>query len=305
MNRLELLSRLSLRRRPRWVAPLAGAAALLAAAFLPGRLDGPAEAYALPITPAADQGDTGLCWVFATLSMLETNYMQQHPGERIELSRAALQRDAIADRFRRFLRGEPKSLRDGGLAVEALALIHEHGLVVQSDFHDIVPSAPALESIDETLSDDKPEALDEALRATLGDKPLRTHLGSATVDPRTLARAMVGGRRWVEFDRSPDGAEGWGPSRDPDARADTRVRYAPLDRLIDLIHRSLKRGEAVVSGTTDHAMLIYGAEYDEGGRPIAYLIKDSLAPYTYRLKAEDMHASLTDVTVSVGEFDPA
>ena len=55
----------------------------------------PAERYLLPITPPLDQGNSGLCWVFAALSMLETNYMSRHPGAHVEFSRAAVQRDLI------------------------------------------------------------------------------------------------------------------------------------------------------------------------------------------------------------------
>ena len=59
--------------------------------------------------PPLDQGDTGLCWVFAPLSMLETNYMTRHPGAHVAFSRAALQRNLIDDRFDRLIRGEPGS----------------------------------------------------------------------------------------------------------------------------------------------------------------------------------------------------
>src|SRR5271165_1172793 len=93
----------------------------------------PTERYALPITPPMDQEDSDLCWVFATLSMLETNYMVRHPGSKIALSRGALQVDTIADRFRRRIRGESMPLEEGGLAVEAIDLIRENGLFDQSD----------------------------------------------------------------------------------------------------------------------------------------------------------------------------
>ena len=69
--------------------------------------------------------------------------------------------------------------------------------------------------------------------------------------------------------------------------------------MIDLIHQSLARGEAVVWGSTDHALLIYGGDYDRDGRPLSYLIKDSLAPFTYRASAEKIHRILHDVTVAL------
>ncbi len=35
------------------------------------------------------------------------------------------------------------------------------------------------------------------------------------------------------------------------------------------------------------------------GKPLAYLVKDSLAPYLYRVDAEALHQELNDVTVAV------
>ena len=65
-----------------------------------------AESYALPITPPLHQGDTGLCWMYATLSMLETNYLARHPGSQISLSRGAMQVEAVEDRLERLVRGK-------------------------------------------------------------------------------------------------------------------------------------------------------------------------------------------------------
>ena len=290
------------------LVPLACVA--VGASFLMQRAATPAERYVLPITPPADQADTGLCWAFATLSMLESNYMHRHPGEAIELSHAALQRAAIQDRFRRLIRGEMSRLGDGGLAVEALALIRENGLVERQDFHGIVDSEPVISTISERLAgyserEDKQRALAVELSAHLGGEPGATHFGSGVVTPAELAAVVLGHKTWTEFDLAQDGVEGWGPSHDPDARPDTRVRYVSLERMIGLVRESLRRGEAVVSGTKDHALLIYGADYDAEGQPISYLIKDSLAPYLYRLDAETMHRSLNDVTVSSDASDPA
>jgi len=262
-----------------------------------------AERYALPISPPLDQGDSDLCWVFATLSMLETNYMVRHPGSRIELSRGALQFDSVADRFRRVIRGEAGRPEDGGLAVEAIALIRQNGILDQSDFHGVVDSEPIFSSIEQKLAllsspTDKEKVLDRELKASFGVKRRTTHLDGEAESPEQLARTVLGGEEWTEFDLSRDGSEGWGPSHDPDARPETRVRYVTLDTMIDLIHQSLARGEAVVWGSVDHALLIYGGDYDQTGKPLSYLIKDSFPPYTYRAAAETIHGMLNDVTVT-------
>ena len=165
-------------------------------------------------------------------------------------------------------------------------------------------SDPIFPSIEQKLAryanaTDKEAALDEALRDRLGAKPPVTHLDGETLKPAQLARVVLGDKQWTELDLSRDGAEGWGPSKDPDARPDTRVRYVKLEIMIDLIHQSLARGEAVVSGSTDHALLIYGGDYERDGNPLSYLIKDSLAPFTYRASAEKIHRILHDVTVAL------
>ena len=262
-----------------------------------------AESYVLPITPPLDQKDTGLCWMYATLSMLETNYRNRHPGSQISLSRGAMQVEAVEDRLERLVRGESTRLPEGGLAVEALALIRQDGMVAQPDFHDIVDSKPIAESIEEDLariSDRaaKERALDQELQAKLGVVPETTHLDGEVVSADQLARIVLDGNEWTEFDRSPDGSEAVGPSRDPDARPETRVKYVKLEVLIDLIHRSLARGQAVVWGSPDHALMIYGGDYDKDGKPLSYLIKDSFEPYTYRENADELHNILRDVTVA-------
>ena len=180
---------------PRMLAPAPGA---------------PAEHYVLSITPPVDQADTGLCWVFATLSMLETNYMQTHPGQTIALSRAALQRDAITDRFHRLIRGESANLGDGGLAVEALQMIRKDGLFEQKDLQGIVESDQLVSSLAQRIADmpeidEKQKALSAELEQTFGREPDATHLGDAVVTPAELATAMLGGKTWTEFDLARDG----------------------------------------------------------------------------------------------------
>ncbi len=270
---------------------------------LPSQEQQVAESYALPITPPLHQGDTGLCWMYATLSMLETNYLFRHPGSKISLSRGAMQVEAVEDRLERLVRGESTRLPEGGLAVEALTLIRKDGIVAQPDFRDIVDSNPIAKSIEQDLARitdraAKEKALSEELHEKLGVVPEVTHLDGQAVSAEQMANAVTEGYEWSEFDLSPDGSEAWGPSRDPDARPETQVKYVKLDVLIDLIHRSLARGQAVVWGSPDHALLIYGGDYDKDGKPLSYLVKDSFEPFTYRESAEEIQKILHDVTVA-------
>lgn len=263
-----------------------------------------AESYVLPISPPLHQRDTGLCWMYATLSMLETNYLVRHPGSQILLSRGTMQIEAVEDRLERLVRGESTSLSEGGLAVEAVALIRKDGMVAQPDFRDIVDLNRIAGSIANDLAriPDRPakeKALSEEVPIKLGVVPEVTHLDGQVVSADQMAHDVTDGYAWREFDLSPDGSESWGPSRDPDARPETRVKYVKLEVLIDLIHQSLARGQAVVWASPDHAMLIYGGDYDKDGRPLSYLIKDSFEPpFTYRLSADELHKMLNDVTVA-------
>ena len=263
-----------------------------------------AESYALPITPPLHQGDTGLCWMYATLSMLETNYLVRHPGSRISLSRGAMQVEAVEDRLERLVRGEstkPAGRRTCGRSRRPHSQ-GRHGRAAgfprhrRRDFRS--PRRSKKTSPPFRIARPRKRRCDEEVPAKLGVVPEVTHLDGQVVSADQLAHAVTDGYEWTEFDLSPDGSESWGPSRDPDARPETRVKYVKLEVLIDLIHQSLARGQAVAWGSEDHAMLIYGADYDKDGKPLSYLIKDSFEPFTYRESADEIHKILHDVTVA-------
>ena len=48
----------------------------------------------------------------------------------------------------------------------------------------------------------------------------------------------------------------------------------------------------MVSGSPDHALLIYGGDYDKDGKPLSYLIKDPFEPVIYRESADEIHKIL-------------
>ena len=145
-----------------------------------------------------------------------------------------------------------------------------------------------------------------ALAGELGAAPRGTELDGKALTPRELAATVLGDAAWTEYDVARHGAGRVGPSDDPDARPGTTVHYVDLSTAVALIHESLAQGQAVVWGSTDnHALLIYGGDYDANGRPIDYWVKDSFAPYTYRAPAATIHRILTDVTVAVSPRDAA
>lgn len=267
------------------------------------------ESYKLPISRQLDQGDSDLCWAFATLSMLETNYLQKHPGAKVEFSRGALQRASIADRFERLISGNSNHLEDGGVAVDAIELIRENGLVAVDDFHNYVDSDPIFAAIPPRLARvsglvEKRRKLGVALARALGAAPAKTHLDGRPVTPLAAAKAVLGDESWTEYDVQNGGAPHVGPNDDPDARPGTEAHFVALASAVDLIHRSLERGEAVVWGRTDnHALVIFGADYDSDGRAVDYWVKDLFAPYVYLAPAEEIYKVLTDVTVATPPED--
>ena len=167
---------------------------------LPSQEQQVAESYALPITPPLHQGDTGLCWMYATLSMLETNYLSRHPGSKISLSRGAMQVEAVEDRLERLVRGKSTRLPEGGLAVEALTLIRKDGIVAQPDFRDIVDSNPIAKSIEQDLA----RITDRAAKEKALSEELHEKLG-----------VVPGGHpsRWSGGERGADGQCGYGGIR--------------------------------------------------------------------------------------------
>jgi C1A family cysteine protease len=88
----------------------------------------PSEIYLLPISRNFDQGETDLCWIYATLNMLESASLVSNPKSPVEFSRSVLQYVTMKDRFMRMIYNEETSTSEGGIEIDAINLIHENGL---------------------------------------------------------------------------------------------------------------------------------------------------------------------------------
>ena len=94
----------------------------------------------------------------------------------------------------------------------------------------------------------KAREVEDQIGAALGASPATTHLEGRPVSPDALC-ARRARRRGLDGIRPlARRLKGFGPSRDPDARPETLVRYVGLETLVSLIRQSLKRSEAAVVG---------------------------------------------------------
>ena len=260
----------------------------------------PAETLRLPVSRGFNQGGTELCWAYATLSALETNYRVAHPTSTLELSRRTMQFLTIEDRWTRKIGASAVYVGERGVAVDALKLVQDAGLVGYADFTDIAdpygddqiepavaaaPNAPA-----------KLAALEDALGTLYGFPPAETHLNGAPISRSELQNAVVEGRVWESYAIARDGGEGYRPHPDPDARSGARSYFMPQAKVEAQLHAALAAGFAVEITIGGHCILIYGATYDTDGRALTYFIKDSYPDYFYEADPTRTMSHLIEMT---------
>jgi len=151
------------------------------------------------------------------------------------------------DRFQREITGNSTHLEDGGLAVDALMLIRQNGLVGTIDFHEVVDSDPVFTDLSRRLvnvsgADAKLKALNGALARDLGARR-RDPARRQDADAGTTRKGRPRRRAWTEYDVTrDDGAPASALRRSRRAAGDA-VHYVDLTTAIALIHDSLARGE--------------------------------------------------------------
>ncbi len=80
-------------------------------------------------TPVKDQGKTGACWAFSTVSFIESELMRMERGE-FDLSEMYLVRNVYPKKAERYVRMHGRSnFSDGGLSHDVMTTIKEFGIV--------------------------------------------------------------------------------------------------------------------------------------------------------------------------------
>lgn len=259
-----------------------------------------AETISLPVSRGFHQRGTSLCWAYATLSALETRLRVAAPPCTVELSRRAMQSLTIRDRWRLKIQGLASYVGERGVAVDAMRLIEESGLVAFADHTDVadgygtfdfasaIGAAPDLDA--------KYRALEGGLARVYGTLPGTTHFESTELSRAALAARVVGDLRWQSYAVAKDGVEGFGKHPDPDARPGVRAWFEPQAKLVARIRASLKAGEPLELTIGGHCVLIRGAAYDAAGNPLRYDIKDSYPDFFYEADPARIMRNLVEVT---------
>ncbi len=262
-----------------------------------------AEKYLLPVSRGFSQKGTELCWAYSTLSGLESNYLAKFPDRKLELSRRAMQIFTMEDRYRRYINGTEKFLSERGIALDALSLIRQNGLVAFDDYGDIVDPYGEFNFVVKIAAaltlEGKLQTLLTGLNQKYGYPPLATHLESKQVSRGELTNAVLMNQIWQSFALQNGPTGGLGKHPDPDARAEAVSWFIPREEFAAKIKESLKADHSVEVTIGGHSILLYGAEYNEQGEPIVYYMKDSYPDYFYKSFPEKLHNSLLEISTAV------
>ncbi len=253
------------------------------------------EVIKLPVSRGFDQKDSQMCWTHSFFNAIETMELIKNPNRKLELSRAAFQRRTMEDRLQRRLDGTDNFMSERGTPMDALALALRFGLVAWDDYSDIVLGTDgrygSVFRVAETTS------LQEALDRVFAPWPELTRFAGRSVPPLILADELLKDQTWVAF--APGRNEGWGDHPDTDARPETRAYEMPLEKITHLIREALRDNRPVTYGGNGHSVMIYGASYDEAGKPLKYFIKDSYPSFFYEAAPSKLHREMLEVTLVV------
>jgi len=84
----------------------------------------------LPHTAPKSQGRTGTCWCFATISMMESEFMNAHKKDTVDLSEMFIVRHAYSDKAENYIRFHGKTnFAQGGACHDVINQMTQHGCV--------------------------------------------------------------------------------------------------------------------------------------------------------------------------------
>jgi hypothetical protein len=219
----------------------------------PALIDNETNVISLRVTGFADQEDSQFCWVFSSMTILESMFLEKNPQvseEDINLSRWYFKESTSSD-------------KNQGAIIDAVNFhSKEIGLVSNSDYK----------------------------RSHSGQIVETTFLGEL-MSPFELREKLIGNQEFWSYAISSK-LSGWNPHPDPTARVGNKAFFIPRSEITRIVRNSLEQQAPIGYWFESHVVVIYGAEYDLDGNALKYYIKDSYPPYFYEKKASWVHKKI-------------
>ena len=246
---------------------LLGARALLWAQEEVRHLPGSDRAFSIEVdlaaTPIKNQGSSGTCWSFSTLSFLESELLRQGQGEH-DLSEMYIVREIYQDKAQHYVRMHGHArFSPGGTFHDVNNVLRDHGLVPQAAYrgkivnpgrHDHDELDRVLEAVVQAvvpsrggLTDRWPLAIEGVLDAYLGPMPETFAYQGQTYTPRSFADMLgLDAEDYIEL-ASFTHAPYYEPFvlEVPDNWDAHRVYNLPLDELMQVMEQALRQGYTV------------------------------------------------------------
>jgi len=222
------------------------------------------EVIRLPATPVKDQGYTGTCWSFATLSFLESELLRMDQGS-YDLSEMYVVRNSYIDRAELYVRFHGHlNFGPGAQAWDVINVMKDDGLVPQ----DVYPGQQKYEGMHRhgemdavlkgymdkvvenrngTLSPSWQEGFRGILDAYLGDAPQRFQQEGEDYDPESFVRHLgldpsdyMPLTSFMNHDYF-----SWYVFESPDNWSMEQIYNVPLNDLVGIVRHSLEEGYTV------------------------------------------------------------
>lgn len=250
------------------------------------------EKIILPVSRPFHQGNTALCWAFATLNTIETNYLfkTQGTGKKLELNRAAMQYYNWEDRYLRKIAQGEDYLYEGGTTVDGIKILREKGMIALGDYSSSPKNTPVRNPfvIASGTIEAQIQSLYQQLNKTYGEPPSVSHFEGEIYSTTEIADLVLEKQNWVAYAPSLNGKLGYQDHFDKDARKETLSYYLPKEQFLSNIRVALKRGTALAISICGHDIMLYGAEFNAQGKAVLYYVKDNYSNPFYTINPSNM-----------------
>jgi bleomycin hydrolase len=216
-------------------------------------------------TPVKDQGKTGTCWAFSTLSFIESELMRMERGE-YDLSEMYLVRNIYPEKAEKYVRMHGRAnFTDGGLAHDVMTTISEYGIVPEEIYmgrvseeekHNHHELQAVLDGMlnglignKEPLSKVWLNAYDGVLDAYLGKRPEEFKYNNKTYTPQTFVEKVLGFNPddYIELTSFSDRPFYQQVMLEiPDNWSNGLYYNLPIDEMIKVMENALENGYSIV-----------------------------------------------------------